>query len=183
MFRRLKYRDLRRYIAENYIEPSEIAERRIEPPRMHKAAGRMPTYGMPAATAPMRACEDAVARDLSEQIRRLDESFASALLRLIDERGMTDAECYKRADVDRKHFSKIRSNPDYKPRKNTAIAFCLALRLDLDETRALLSKAGYALTHSSKADIIVEYFILHGIYDVAAVNEALYEFDQPLLRN
>lgn len=133
---------------------------------------------LPVLGAPDVASEDVSLRDA---LSNMDETFSQMLLRKIDERGMTDTACYKRANIDRKLFSKIRSDAHYRPSKRTALSLAIALKLSLDETRALLAAAGLALSHSIKADIIVEYCILHGIYDIDEVNRTLFDFDQSLL--
>lgn len=119
--------------------------------------------------------------DLGAWLDALDAPFSTTLLALVDKRGLTDAQVYKRANMSRQLFSKIRSDANYRPTKKTALALAIALQLDLDETSDLLQRAGFALSNSSKADVIVEYFIVNGNYDIFAINEALYAFDQPLL--
>ena len=133
---------------------------------------------LPMASAKIRSVPD-----LKKILQETDEGFSDALLRLIDEKGMTDQQCYKKANIDKRLFSKIRSNPDYRPSKPTVFAFAIALELSLPETSSLLRKAGFAISHSSKFDIIVEYFIKNRQYNIYEINNALFDFDQPLLGN
>lgn len=132
-------------------------------------------------TIEMCAVPDAGPGSLEEYLRQTDEGFREMLLRKIDERGISDAECYKKANIDRKLFSKIRNQKDYRPGKPIVLAFAVALELSLDETKEMLMKAGYSLTHSSRFDLIVEYFIQKGDYDIYEINDALFSFDERLL--
>ncbi len=120
-------------------------------------------------------------KGLDELIENLDEPFNATLLRLIDKKGKTDTEVYKRANIDRKLFSKIRKGKGYMPGKRTILALAVALELTLEETNDLLSRAGYILSHSRKFDVIVEFFIINRKYDIYEINEVLFEYDQPLL--
>ena len=120
-------------------------------------------------------------RSLEDLVTELESSFAEALFKYIDDKGLTDPEVYKRANLDRKLFSKIRKNKNYKPSKNTALALAVALELNLDETKDFIGKAGYALTRSSKMDIIVEFFIKQNNYDIFELNEVLFYYEEPLL--
>ena len=135
-------------------------------------------------------CEDAVpcapmampkAASLPDFLKQADAGFTETLLKLIDKTGKKDSQIYKKANLSKQHFSKIRNNPNYKPTKQTAIALALALELDLEATKDLIGRAGYALSNSSKFDLIIRYFIEQGNYNVVEINIALYEFDQSLL--
>ena len=177
--------DVESYIDEHYVETRTIKRRKLlaveqralseDDAQLDESKSQQlatPTF----MTAPLRA-----AKPLDDVIGNLDEPFSDMLLRLIDAKGMTDIEVYKRANLDRRLFSKIRSTKNYMPSKRTAIALAVSLGLSLDETDALLERAGYALSRAVKFDVIVKYFIVNGKYDIFEINEVLFAYDQPLL--
>ena len=120
-------------------------------------------------------------RSLEDLVHELDETFSEHLIRLIDQKGLDDPYVYKKANLDRKLFSKIKNNIDYKPKKSTALSFAIALELSLDETLDLIGRAGFTLSHSSKFDVIIEFFLQEGIYDMFTINNALFAFGEPTL--
>lgn len=183
------------YIDENYVDECEVASygvrenirsckrrrRDMEACESSSVLEEMPTVG---AVEELRSCAPMAASkamSLEDMLKQADVGFTETLLNLIDKTGKKDSEVYKKANISKQHFSKIRNNPNYKPTKPTAIALALALELSLEDTKDLIGRAGYALTNSSKFDLIIRYFIEQGNYNVVEINIVLYEFDQSLL--
>lgn len=167
------FTEIEEFIDDHYID--EKLERRIESYELRDAVYKEASADFENLTV---ASEE---RSLEDVLNEAENTFSEMLLRLIDEKGITDVTAYKNANVDRRLFSKIRSDKDYRPSKETAIAFAISLELNLDETRDLLKRAGYALSPSNKFDLIIEFFIKEGNYKIYDINEALFSFDQKTL--
>lgn len=177
-FSQTLFQDLESFI--RYEPPAGRAQKRSEFSVAARAAIPVDLSEQPFSLG-KAAADASVSDSLRAYLQQMDRGFREMLFDLIDERGMTDVECYKRANVDKRTFSKIKSNKEYKPSKQTAVAFAIALKLSLEETQSLLATAGFTLSNSKPFDRIIRYFILHENYNTFEINEALFEFDQPLI--
>lgn len=176
------FQNVESYIDENYVDEYELDSLELEEERGMRSlwaveACESLTFDEHTLHAPA-ASKSISLEDILDQT---DAGFTETLLKLIDETGKKDSEIYKKANVSKQHFSKIRNNPHYQPTKATAIAFALALELDVDQTNDLIGRAGYTLTRSSRFDLIIQYFIEQQNFNIVEINIALYEFDQTLL--
>ncbi|AJD90469.1 appr-1-p processing protein [Jeotgalibacillus malaysiensis] len=166
---------LESYIDENYVERHTLEKREL----LDVEAEDL--YTLSESHLKYDNIPDAMRSPIDNFVDNLDEPFSTAVIRLIDNKGKTDVEVYKRANLDRRLFSKIRTGKGYEPSKRTAIALAIGLELTLNETDDLLKCAGFALSRSQKFDVIIEYFIKNGKYDIFEINEVLFEYDLPTL--
>ena len=174
--------EIKQYIVENL--EYETGDRRFEPRHFDQAADYHPdvSHAMPPMFSSGAVIfGSALGAQLSKVLARREKSFSDELNDLIRERGLTTVEVYNRAQINRQLFSKISSNPDYRPKKMTALALAIALELTLEQTKDFIARAGYALTRSSVTDLVIEFFINRKIYNVMAINEVLYDLQEPIL--
>jgi hypothetical protein len=172
-----------RYIEENLLDTRKPSFYGAAPQSCQRRILRQTEMGDSYVAEKLQSAPPAAmkAASLEEMLQQADAGFTETLLKLMDNTGKKDAEIYKKANISKQHFSKIRNNPHYKPTKATALALALALELDLEETKDLIGRAGYALTNSSKFDLILRFYIEKRNYNIIEINMVLYEFDQPLL--
>lgn len=181
------FQSIESYIDQHYVDAWEQATYGPEGNTRRQRMQRLRDFELYSAScvlgqaAPCAAVPMVKEASLPDWLKQADAGFTETLLKLIDQSGQKDSVIYKRAHISKQLFSKIRNNPQYQPTKPTAIALALALELDLEQTRDLIGRAGYALTNSSKFDLIIRYFIEQRNYNIVEVNLALYEFDQSLL--
>lgn len=173
------YASVEAYIDDNYIEEAIVNRRtRVQEQSDYlfyeKASASLISSESPKKTKRSK-------KSLDDVVNHLDESFSEMLIRLIDESGLKDPVVYKKANVTKQTFSKIKNSNKYTPSKQTALAFAIALELSLDETKDLLLKAGYALSNSNRFDVIVSYFLENESYNIFEINEVLFEYDENTL--